>query len=283
MKERRNTRRTAWIAMSILLGLTWPGFVSAEYEVIEINDGGTIKGTAMWKGDIPTVPPLKVFADMDVCGETVDSPVLQIDPTTKGLRFVLVYLEKVEKGKAPATKYALHMGKQEQGLSSRPCLFQEHVFPFVRTSQIGITNHEEILHNPHFFNEKRSSLLNVAMPTPDREVTTRLLRAQGIGLRFQCDVHVHMNGWMVAFPHPYFAVTDSEGRFELTNVPPGTYSLVAWHEGYDIVSFVSSRPTYDEPHVIRKGIEVKPNAILEASFEFPVRPVEVQWKIAGSE
>jgi len=58
---------------------------------------------------------------------------------------------------------------------------------------------------------------------------------------------------------------------------------VAWHEGYDIVSFVSSRPTYDEPHVIRKSIEVKPSAVLDEQFEFPVRQVEVQWKIAGSE
>lgn len=283
MKVRRNTRGIAWTVMSILLGMTWPGSVFADYEVIEVSDGGTITGTAIWKGETPTVPPLKVFADMDVCGDTAESPVLQIDPKTKGLRFVLVYLEKVEKGKAPEAKYALRMGKQGAVSTSRPCLFQEHVFPFVRTSQIGITNFEEVLHNPHFFNEKRSSLLNIAMPIPEREVTTQLPRAQGVGLRFQCDVHVHMNGWMAAFPHPYFAVTDSEGRFELTNVPPGAYTLVAWHEGYDIVSFVSSRPTYDEPHVVRKHIEVKANAILVEQFEFPVRHVEVQWKIAGSE
>ncbi|HTK87706.1 MAG TPA: hypothetical protein VL329_08230 [Nitrospiraceae bacterium] len=283
MRVRRNTRAIAWTVMSILIGTAWPGAVFADYEVIEVRDGGTITGTAIWKGDAPTVPPLKVFADMDVCGDTAESPVLQIDPKTKGLRFVLVYLEKVEKGKAPEVKYALRMGKQEAVRASRPCLFQEHVFPFVRTSQIGITNFEEVLHNPHFFNEKRSSLLNIAMPIPDREVTTQLRRAQGVGLRFQCDVHVHMNGWMAAFSHPYFAVTDAEGRFELTNVPPGTYTLVAWHEGYDIVSFVSSRPTYDEPHVIRKSIEVKPSAVLDEQFEFPVRQVEVQWKIAGSE
>lgn len=283
MKVRRNTREIAWIVLSILLGMTWSGSVFADYEVIDVHDGGVIKGMAIWKGDMPTVPPLKVFADMDVCGDTAESPVLQIDPKTKGLRFVLVYLEKVEKGKAPETKYSLRMGKQAAVHASRSCLFQEHVFPFVRTAQIGITNFDEVLHNPHFFNEKRSSLLNIAMPTPDREVTTQLLRAQGVGLRFQCDVHVHMNGWMAAFPHPYFAVTDSEGRFELRNVPPGVYTLVAWHEGYDIVSFVSSRPTYDEPHVIRKPIEVKSNAILEEQFEFPVRHVEVQWKTAGSD
>ncbi|HKN88479.1 MAG TPA: carboxypeptidase-like regulatory domain-containing protein [Nitrospiraceae bacterium] len=269
--------------MSILLGRTWSGSAFADYEVIEVSAGGTIKGAAIWKGDIPAVPPLKVFADMDVCGETAESPVLQIDPQTKGLRFVLIYLEKAEKGKAPEAKYSLHMGKQKAVRTSRTCLFQEHVFPFVRTSQIGITNFDEVLHNPHFFHEKRSSLLNIAMPSPDREVITQLPRAQGVGVRFQCDVHVHMNGWMAAFPHPYFAVTDSEGRFELTNVPPGTYTLIAWHEGYDIVSFVSSRPTYDEPHVIRKSIEVKPHAVLEEQFHFPVRNVEVQWKVAGSD
>lgn len=283
MKVRRNTARIAGTVMSTLLAMTWAGFVFADYEVIDVNDGGTITGMAVWKGDIPTVPPLKVFADMDVCGETVESPVLQIDPKTAGLGFVLVYLEKVGKGKAPQPKYSLHMGQRPQNSSSRPCLFQEHVFPFVRTSRIGITNFEEVLHNPHFFNEKRSSLLNIAMPIPDREVTTRLTRAQGVGLRFQCDVHVHMNGWMAAFDHPYFAVTDAEGRFEITHVPPGKYTLVAWHEGYDIASFVSSRPTYDEPHVIRQGVEVTPRETVEVQVKFPVRQVEVQWKIAGSE
>ena len=283
MKVKHSTRTIGCIAASFLLGMTGPACVFADYEVVQVSEGGTIKGAAIWNREMPTLPPLKVFADMDVCGETVESPVLQIDPKTKGVRFVLVYLEKVDKGKAPESKYALHMGKHPAVPTSRTCVFQEHVFAFVRTSQIGITNFDEVLHNPHFFSERRSSLLNIAMPSPDREVMTQLVRAQGVGVRFQCDVHVHMNGWMAAFSHPYFAVTDSEGGFELTNVPPGTYMLVAWHEGYDIVSFLSSRPTYDEPHVIRKQIEVKPNAVVEQQFEFPVRKVEVQWKIAGSE
>ena len=51
----------------------------AEYEVIDVTGGGTIKGQALWKGPIPKLPPLKVFADLDTCGTRVPSPVLLVD------------------------------------------------------------------------------------------------------------------------------------------------------------------------------------------------------------
>ncbi len=255
----------------------------AEYEVIDVSDGATIKGVALWKGEIPKVPPLKVFADLDTCGEKVNSPVLLIDPKSKGLGNTLVYLEKVEKGKAPEAKYWLHMGHSEQEPHSKVCLFEEHIFPFMRTANVAVVNFDPILHNPHFFNEKHSSLFNIAMPTPNREVDKKILRANGVGLRFQCDVHVHMNAWMAALDHPYFAVTDDQGRFEISGVPPGKYTLIAWHEGFNIVKFISSRPTYDDPHIIKKQIEVTSKGTVEERFEFPVRHVDVEWKIAGGD
>ena len=51
------------------LGGGAPGW--ADYHVIEVSDGGTIKGQALWKGAIPKVPPLRVFADLDACGTQV--------------------------------------------------------------------------------------------------------------------------------------------------------------------------------------------------------------------
>ena len=257
--------------------------LAGEYQVIDVSDGGTLKGVALWKGEIPKVPPLKVFADMDTCGEKVDSPVLLIDPKTKGLRNVLVYLENIEKGKPAEQKYWLHMGRSENEPRSRVCLFEEHVFPFVRTSDVALINFDPILHNPHFFTEKHASIFNIAMPTPNREIDKKILRARGVGIRFQCDVHVQMNAWMAAFDHPYFALTDEQGNFEITGIPPGKYALVAWHEGFNIEKFVSSRPTYDEPHVIKKQIEVTPKGTVVERFEFPVREVDVEWKIAGGE
>ena len=80
------------------LGGVAPGW--ADYEVVEVSDGGTVKGRAVWKGAIPKVPPLRVFADLDACGTQVPSPVLQIDPATNGIQDVLVYLERAERGKA---------------------------------------------------------------------------------------------------------------------------------------------------------------------------------------
>lgn len=256
---------------------------AAEYAVIDVSDGGTIKGQAIWKGAIPDVPPLKVFADIDTCGTQVPSQVLRIDPATHGLQDVLVYLERVERGKAADPAYRLAMGAHRGDTASRPCQFQHHVFPFVRTSAVAMINFEPVLHNPHFFNDKQASLFNLAMPTADRELTTTLLRARGVGLRLLCDVHVHMNAWAAAFDHPYFAVTDEQGRFEIGGIPQGSYTLVAWHPGYNIVKFVSSRPSYDEPHVVRHTVTMTPNAQMEHRFEFPVRPVEVDWKVAGGD
>jgi plastocyanin len=55
-------------------------------------------------------------------------------------------------------------------------------------------------------------------------------------IRVFCEIHSHMNAYILVFSHPYFGVTDEAGRYRIDNVPPGTYSVVAWNEG------VSSEP-----------------------------------------
>jgi hypothetical protein len=51
-------------------------------------------------------------------------------------------------------------------------------------------------------------------------------------VRFKCDVHPWMAAYIGVVAHPYFAVTDAGGAFEITNLPPGTYTLEAWHERF---------------------------------------------------
>jgi len=113
-------------------------------------------------------------------------------------------------------------------------------------------------------------------------VEKTFLRTQGVGLRFQCHTHVHMNGYMAGFDPPYVAATDHKGRFEITGVPPGQYKLVLWHEGDNTKEFMQDHcPVFDEPHVITKDNEVKEGDTVEVNGEFPIRPIKVEWKVAS--
>ena len=50
-------------------------------------------------------------------------------------------------------------------------------------------------------------------------------------VRVFCEIHSHMNAFILVFSHPFFSVTDEVGRFHIDDVPPGAYSLIAWNEG----------------------------------------------------
>lgn len=269
MSIKYKSKFIGFISAVILLGFI--GQALAKYEVVTVQNGGTIKGVATWSGKVPEIDPLQVLADMDVCGATVPSPVLQVDPKTKGLKFTLVYLEKVEKGKAPKDKYMLYMGKTEDRPNSQLCNFEEHIFPFVHTQRVGMINFDEILHNPHFYNDKHRTLLNIAMPTPNQEVDHTILREHGVGWPYQCDVHAHMNGYSAGFLHPYFAVTDATGKYEIKDIPPGKYTVVAWHESYEITKLKQGRPQYGDPQTLQQDIEVKPGGTVEANWSFPAQ------------
>jgi plastocyanin len=52
-------------------------------------------------------------------------------------------------------------------------------------------------------------------------------------VRVFCDIHSHMSAFILVFSHRYFATTDNEGRYRINNIPSGTYSVVAWHDGAD--------------------------------------------------
>jgi hypothetical protein len=143
---------------------------------------------------------------------------LEVDPKSKGVRFVLGYLEQVEKGKAPADKDWLHTGKDtiNKVPGTVTCQFKEHIFLFVRSRMVTMISFGAILHNPHYENEKSISLLNVTMPTPYREVDYTILQYHGKGvMRYRCGFHAHMN--------------EAVGR-----------------------------PIYDAPPILRKEGEVKP-------------------------
>ena len=146
---------------------------------------------------------------------------------------------------------------------------------------MAMVNHDPFFHSPHFLNLMNESLLIIPMSDRGQEIGHKFLQTplrneKGV-MRLQCDVHNNMNAYWSGFDHPYFAVTDADGKFVISGVPAGKYSLVAWHEGYKIIREEKGRPIYDRPHVRQQEIEVKPTTTIEVGFEFPVRKVYIDY------
>jgi hypothetical protein len=135
-------------------------------------------------------------------------------------------------------------------LDQRGCWFIPHVQVVPAGVEIDIINSDGILHNIHTF-PKNNPPINMAQPKFKKIMSHAFARPDVV--KVNCDVHSWMNAWIVVAPHPYFAVTDEDGRFTMSDVPGGTYTLRAWHEA------LGTR---------EQTIAVQPGGTAEATFRF---------------
>lgn len=113
-------------------------------------------------------------------------------------------------------------------LDQRGCRYEPHVLVAPVGSKLTITNSDSTLHTAHAYHDT-TSLFNVATPTAGMKMT-KTLDAPGV-VHFKCDAgHTWMSAFVVATDSPYYAVSKADGTFSLPDLPPGSYTLTAWHE-----------------------------------------------------
>ena len=105
--------------------------------------------------------------------------------------------------------------------------FVPHVLAIVAGTVVDFPNNDETYHN--VFSLSKPKPFDLGRYAVGNSKSVRFDRP-GI-VRVFCDIHAHMSAFILVFSHRYFAVTDSEGRYRLDNVPPGAYNVVAWNEG----------------------------------------------------
>jgi len=198
---------------ALLLSAAWG------YEVIEVKDGGTISGEVKFAGNPPTPEKIATTKDQDVCGKTEKvNEALLVGPN-KGIQNVVVSLTNVQKGKK--------MPETGATLDQKDCRYAPHVVLSPAGAELAILNNDGILHNIHTYSTKNPPF-NRAQPKFKKEMKEKFAEPETVKLT--CDAHGWMNGWLVVQDHPYYAVTDANGAFKMTDVPAGDYEVKFWHE-----------------------------------------------------
>jgi hypothetical protein len=193
----------------------------AAYEVAAVTNGGTIDGVVTLTGAVPAEAPITVTKNQDYCGATIPNPTYVKD-ASGGLADVIVYLKDITKGKAAPTDPVV--------LDNLHCMFAPRSMGAMVGQKIKVTTADPVLHNTHLQDAAdNSTIFNVAMPFKGFSVT-KPLPAKPEMINIKCDAHEWMHAWIMELDHPYYATTDAAGHFTLKDVPPGSYTLVAWHE-----------------------------------------------------
>lgn len=247
----------------------------AAYEEIEVQDGGTIRGRVTLAGAPPSLQ-LDVSTDRQICHHEegrVASPRLRVS-AEGGVADTVVYLRDISRGK-PMASLAAPMTLDQKG-----CLYEPFVQVMPQKGVLSLVNSDPLNHNVHARQEGQRDPFNYAMPNsnwPEKQTIQKRMIRPGL-VSVSCDVHLWMNAYLFVVEHPYYAVTDAEGRYELTGVPAGTYELVLWHAGWG--ANLKRTPqgqaagyTYDDPITQTREAQVMAGGVSEVDFELsPAQP-----------
>jgi plastocyanin len=133
----------------------------------------------------------------------------------------VVYLESAPRGAFETSEGGRAV------MDQRNETFVPHVLAIITGTTVDFPNSDKFYHNVFSLSKTRPFDLGRYAAGNSRQI--RFDRA-GI-VRVFCDIHSHMNAFILVFSHPFFAMTDADGRYHIDNVPPGTYGVVAWNEG----------------------------------------------------
>jgi hypothetical protein len=219
-----------WLLIALVFALILPASSFAKrktYEVVDVVDGGSIVGTIN-AAEMVADPTLKIETDIPeekkICGAEFQMEKYIIS-SDLGIKNVFVALLDVAKGKA--------LPKEDLRIDLKNCQFDPLVAVAYKGSQIVINNSDPIFHNislGFMMKDRRSTVYNLALPNQNMEIK-KPIRRTGI-YNVKCDAHLWMRAHIFAAKNPYVAMTDDSGKFEITDIPPGKYTVLVWHEGF---------------------------------------------------
>lgn len=205
------------LAMSCLSGL-------------HAEDWGSLTGHFIYAGEPPARKPTKITKDKEYCGKcNLLEEDLVVDPKTRGVASVIVWLYVASRKPSPA----IYPGYAETENKSVPidsdkCRISPHVTLF-RTTQVLLIRNTDPIGDGIKIDTFRNNPVNLAL-APHAEVEHRFPNPERLPTRVSCPIHSWESGWMLILDHPYMGFSNTEGQFEIKNIPAGKWAFQFWHE-----------------------------------------------------
>jgi plastocyanin len=209
--------------------LLFVGLIAAGAGEAIAQGTGTIKGQIRLTGKLPGNPVIRMGMDPKCSKMNAGKRVIQeyVVATIDGsLANVFVRL----KGNLPQTP----VPTQPVTIDQRGCVFLPRVVGARVGQTVQVKNSDDLLHNIDALSGK-SNGFNIAQPRAGLVYEFKP-KNEEVMLHLKCDVHNWMNLYIGVVTNPYFAVSDTKGTFQIDKVPPGTYTIEAWHERFGLVS-----------------------------------------------
>ena len=185
---------------------------------------GSIEGIVKYDGPLPHARLIHMDAD-PVCyavnkGNIHSSSIIVGDGNTLGNVFVYI--------KSGLTVSSFPAPNQEATITQAGCNYTPHVLGVMGGQKVKFLNPDGTLHNVHAMCQINPEF-NASMPDFRKEMELTFDKPEFM-FQIRCDVHPWMQAWVAVMSHPFFAVTGSDGRFKIKNIPSGTYQIEAWQE-----------------------------------------------------
>ncbi|MFO0589083.1 MAG: carboxypeptidase regulatory-like domain-containing protein [Polyangiaceae bacterium] len=221
----------------------------------------TIKGVVSFSGKAPEmkVPAKRKDADFCKTKEVKYNAVLVKDGKLKDVLVRIAPGGVAGNWKAP---------EKHAEIDQADCMYSPRMQGVVAGQSIDIKNGDQTLHNVHTY-KGTESLFNQAQPKGAAAISKDAPDEASV-MKFTCDVHPWMRGFVVVTDHPFFAVSGEDGSFKIEKVPAGKYTVEAWHTQYGLLK--------------KEAIEVKDTGEVTVDFEYKgteAEPAENKGELNG--
>jgi plastocyanin len=195
---------------------------------VDLATAGAVSGKIILAGTPPMMRVINMAA-VPNCAKGHSSPAMteEVVPGENGtLQNAVVYL------KGDFSQYSFKTAESPVNIDQKGCTYIPHVLALRVGQPLLVTNSDPTTHNIH-------TIPKVNRPRNDSQSSgtvpiNQTFARQEVAIPVKCNVHPWMKAYVAVLSTPYFQVTGKDGSFEISDVPPGTYTVTAWHELYGI-------------------------------------------------